>query len=134
LIPAENIPDEDRLFHRVHIDIVRTSGGKLGPKCFRDSSGKGMSTDWSKYSSPERTRMGNGTHKAKNYGVTALGVGRVRQIDQLQVVHDPTDDNDAHTNILGLSQGELLTQQRAELYDACGRSWVIHPDAPVLAG
>ena len=92
-----------------------------------------MSTDWSKYATPEQTRAGKGIESAANYAVTSLPVGRVRRIELLSVVHEPTEDNDAHTHVLGLAtEGELLTQQRAELYDACDRRWVIAPGDPVV--
>lgn len=130
MIPAEHIPDADLLFYRVHVSLVKASGGKIRPNCFRDP-GDGMSTDWSKYSTPERTRLGKGPEKAPSYGVVALHVERVRQIEALSVVHAPTDDNDAHAHVLGLGVDELLTQQRAELYDACDRRWTIAPEDPV---
>lgn len=92
-----------------------------------------MSTDWSKYRTPQQTRLGKGIDRALHYGVTAFKVGRVRQIERLTVVHVPLEDNDAHTHVLGLSttDDELLTMQRAELYDACDRRWVIDPQSPV---
>jgi hypothetical protein len=92
-----------------------------------------MSTDWSKYATPEGTRAGKALEKAPNYGVTALDVGLVRQIEQLSVVHAPTEENDAHTHVVGLANDELLTRQRAELYDACNRRWLIAPEDPVVA-
>jgi hypothetical protein len=94
-----------------------------------------LSTDWSKYKTPEMTRFGNGPEKAITYGVTGLRVGRVRQIDRLTVVHAPLDDNDAHTHVVGLAttDDELRTIQRAELYDACDRRWLIEPGSPVAA-
>ena len=117
MISVEDIPDEDSLYYRVHINLLKTLGGKLGPNCFRDPGG-GMSSDWSKYSSPEQARARSGNDKAANYGVTGLQVGRVRQIEGLRIEHAPIDGNDAHAHVLGLGKDELLTQQRAELYDA----------------
>lgn len=90
-----------------------------------------MSADWSKYSTPHETRARKGKDKAPNYGITAFQVGRVRQIEGLSVVHAPTDDNDSHSDVLGLSKDELLTQQRSDLYDACDRRWLIAPEDPV---
>jgi hypothetical protein len=132
LIPIEDIPDADVAYYRVHWNLVRTAGGKLGPNCFRDPTGYGMSTDWSKYKTPEQTRLGAGVEKAINYGVTGLQVGHVRRIERLTVVHAPTEDNDAHTHVLGLStEDELRTIQRAEMYDACDRKWLIEPMSPL---
>ena len=134
LIPVEDIPDADAAFYRVHWNFVRTAGGKLGPNCFRDPTGYGMSTDWSKYKTPQQTRLANGAEKAINYGVTGLQIGRVRQVERLTVVHAPTDDNDAHTHVLGLAtDDELRTIQRVELYEACDRKWLIAPMSPVTA-
>jgi hypothetical protein len=135
LIPAEFIPDDADLYYRVHRDLVKPTGGKLGPNCFRDPQGLGLSTDWSKYKTPRETRLAKGVEKAINYGVTGLPVGRVRQIQQLTVVHTPNADNDAHTDIFGLSttDDELRTMQRYELYEACGRTWLIEPGASIAA-
>jgi hypothetical protein len=131
-IPIEEIPDDDSIYYRVHTNLVKTAGGKLGPNCFRDPTGDGMSTDWSKYATPQQTRLAKGHEKAIHYGVTGSVVGRVRQIEKLTVAHAPIDDNDAHTHVLGLStDDELLTMQRAELYEACGRVWLLEPGSPV---
>lgn len=133
MIPAEPIPDSDDLYYRVHVNLLKTVDGKLGPNCFRDPTGQGMSTDWSKYATPEQSRAGKGIDKAANYGVTGLHVGHVRRIDALSVIHEPLEENDAHTHVLGLApEGELLTQQRLELYHACDRRWVIAPGDPVV--
>ena len=128
MIAEEYIPDDDRLYYRVHINFVASNGGKIGPNCFHDPTGRGMSTDWSKYATPERTRNAKGPERATQYGISQLPVGRVRQIDELSVVHAPEEDNDAHSHVLGLSTvGELKTQQRLELYEACGGTWLIPP-------
>jgi hypothetical protein len=128
VIPVEEIPDADSLYYRVHVSLVKHNAGKVAPNCFRDSKGTGMSTNWSKYSTPERTRH-DGRDKASQYGIVELPVAAVRRIDELSVVHAPVDGNDAHSHVFGLGTGELLTQQRAELYDACGRRWLLPPDA-----
>jgi hypothetical protein len=128
VIPVETIPDDSQLYYRVHFKLVQHRAGKLAPNCFRDPGG-GMSTDWSKYATPEQTRNASGAERANDYGIVALPVGPVRGIEELSVVHAPVEGNDAHAHVLGLSTGELLTQQRAELYDACGRDWLIPPGA-----
>ena len=133
MIAVEQIPDTASLFHRVHENIVKQSGGQLRPNCFRDPNGTGLSTDWAKYSTPEETRLRNGAGKAIHYGVVRFDVGAVRRIQQLSVAHTPTDDNDAHADIVGLSttDDELLTAQRVELYDACARTFLIKPGSPL---
>ncbi len=133
MIPVEVIPDNADLHYRVHRNLVKTSGGRLGPNCFRDPTGEGLSTDWSKYKTAAQTRLSKGADKAIDYGVVTLPVGRVRGIQQLSVVHAPTNDNDAHSHILGISttDEELRTMQRSELYEACDRRWSIEPGAAV---
>jgi hypothetical protein len=128
VIPVEDIPDYHQLYYRVHVSFVKSTGGRLGPHCFRDPTGDGMSVDWSRYATPEQTRNGKGADKAPNYGIANLPVGRVRLIENLSVVHAPVEENDAHSHVLGLStEAELLTRQRAELYDAAGGTWLIPP-------
>ena len=124
MIPVEVIPDDDSLYYRVHISFV-TTAGRFGPNCFIDRDG--MSTDWSKYATPEQTRNAKGPAKAANYGIVGLPVGPVRKIEALSVVHAPVDGNDAHSHVMGLSKGELLTRQREELYVASGRKWLLSP-------
>lgn len=130
MIQFEHIPDTADLYYRVHISL--TDSGKIRPNCFRDQKRDGMSTDWSKYRTPEQTRLGNGPEKAMSYGVTGLPVGQVRRIEELTVVHAPIEGNDAHSHVHGLAiDRELLTMQRYELYEACGRKWLIEPNSPL---
>jgi len=58
-----------------------------------------MSTDWSKYGSPEATRA-HSKDPSLN-GVISLGVGIVRRIPGLSVQHAPLPTNRAHSNVLG---------------------------------
>jgi hypothetical protein len=55
--PQEDVPDSDHLYMRVH--RVFEVDGELQPGVFRDHPPKGesraMSTDWSKYATPEET-------------------------------------------------------------------------------
>ena len=132
MIAVDQVPDEAILYHRVHVNFVKHSGGHLRPNCFSDKKGVGLSTDWDKYSTAAQTRLRPGPEKAVNYGIVGFNAGAVRHIQQLTVAHSPTEDNDAHTDIFGLStDAELLTAQRAELYDACGRRFLIEPGSPL---
>ena len=79
MIPVEEIPDTDWLFYRVHVNLVRSTNGKLNPNCFRDLGG-GMSTDWSRYGSAGGTRAAKGPQRVFEYGIARLGVGPVRMI------------------------------------------------------
>jgi len=49
----EDIPNEDRLYYRVHQTYLLM--GELKPGVFREI-GDGMSTDWAKYSTPLESR------------------------------------------------------------------------------
>ena len=96
--PVEHVPDEDKLFMRVHKNWC--PGGELGPGVFRDH-GPGMSTDWEKYSTPEDSR--NRAKCPAENGVLSLVVGAVRAIPPLAVQHSPDAEtmNRAHTDVLG---------------------------------
>lgn len=101
---VELIPGEDRVFMRVHKQYW--AKGPLSPSCFKDQPepGAGMSTDWSKYSTPARTRAGKGQARAHLYGVIAMSVSKIRAIAEptrQEVVHDPEPNNQAHSLVLG---------------------------------
>ena len=115
----EPIPNSDSLFMRAHKDHCRT--GELDFGVFRDR-GRGMSTDWSKYSTPEETR--NRGRIPELNAILSLPVGGVREID-LVVEHDPLnverakeigiDPNRAHTEVIG----EKTTEIRLKLRRIC---------------
>jgi hypothetical protein len=85
---------------RVHRVFVRD--GEVRSACFKDMphEGAGMSTDWSKYATPEQTRQ-RGAKVASNYVVIEMNVGDVRAIPDQRVAHDPLDDNRAHSLVHG---------------------------------
>lgn len=114
--PVEVVPDEDRLFMRVHKNNIRD--GEPLPGAFKDHGG-GMSTDWEKYSTPAETRE-RGAQAAANYGIISLPVGDTRNIPGLSVVHTPLNDNRAHTDVFGQKD----TQARVMLGRIC--RWQIH--------
>ncbi|MCH7575852.1 MAG: hypothetical protein IIA59_12115 [Candidatus Marinimicrobia bacterium] len=73
------------------------------PITFRDQE---MSTNWSKYASPEATRPGPSfPNEPSRYGVLSLGVRGVRLIPGQSVVHTPVniigEENQAHTDVIG---------------------------------
>lgn len=94
---------------RVHGAHVKN--GELQPGVFRDQ-GDGMSTDWSKYSTPEQTRD-RAANPAQN-GVVALLVQPLRDVP-LEVAHTPDvpRNNRAHTDVRGKKTAEV----RAKLMD-----------------
>ncbi len=65
-----------------------------------------MSTDWSKYSSPEETLLRVTHRPPEEFAVVSLPVGEVRILGQL-VEHDPYPDNRAHTNVIGEKDPEI---------------------------
>ena len=114
----EYIPDEDFLYYRVHhVDIVNS---KVVAHAFRArgaGTDRGMSTDWSKYSTPQQAK-----EKAKspaNNSIVRFSVKKVRQVPVLSVEHAPLPDNRAHSHILGIPEkGEVdptITEMRERL-------------------
>lgn len=103
--PKEHVPDEDYLYYRIHVTDLDENGG-LRPNSFRDRGGA-MSTDWSKYSTPEESRA-RARIPEKN-GIVVLGVGEVRGIPGLWVEHtpDPILNNRAHTDVGGPKEPEV---------------------------
>ena len=121
--PKEDIPGSDRLYMRVH--RVFEVDGELQPGVFRDHPPKGedraMSTDWSKYATPEET-----LRRAKvpsDNGVIGMVVGEVREIPGLKVEHSPLPENRSHTDIFGKKDPEV----RLRLLRIC--RWMIRVPA-----
>ena len=122
--PAEEIPDPDKLYMRVHRNNVVNR--ELTPVALRDHAppdgGRaGMSTDWSRYSSPEETRLRT-DRNPDNYGVVEMIVGVARSIPGVAVEHTPRPENRAHTDVFGDKKDQEI---RVRLTRAC--EWVIAP-------
>src|SRR2546422_849843 len=85
---AEEIPNEDFLFMRVHKTYLDDEGEPI-PNAFRNHPPKtgGMSTDWQRYSTAEETRQ-RVKVRADNIVIQFL-VGAVRKIANQLVVHTP---------------------------------------------
>jgi hypothetical protein len=91
--------------------------GELKPDVFRNRPDPtrphlppAMSTDWSRYSTPEATRDRAVSSDPQDNGVISLNAGKVQGICQQRVQHtpkiaDPTNpvstDNRAHTDVFG---------------------------------
>ena len=127
---AEEIPDTDTLYYRVHTSLVENQG-RLGPNVIRSKEGC-LSTDWSRYSTPEESQARK--DPARN-GIIGFPVKCVRSIDPLTVEHVPLANNHSHTHILGFDQpgsraeqAELKVRLRLELH-ACirGGTWLVMP-------
>lgn len=127
--PTEAIPDNDLLYYRVHIN--NAPDGVLHPGVFREQSGS-MSTDWSKFSTPEATRLRAKSGPAVN-GVMTLHVGGVRSVSGLTVDHNPLDSNQAHTDVKGIEAKHGTPPEvqrvriRSELFQRFN-TWTIPPD------
>lgn len=102
---AEVIPDEDALYLRVH--RAHFARGEVLSPAFRNHPPGGLSTNWSRYSSPEETRA-QARQPPENYGVLGMKVGSVRAIPQQEVVHSPLPDNRAHADVVGPKADEAI--------------------------
>lgn len=98
--PVEHIPDEHRLFMRVHRDFYDFDDGRPLPVAFRDQGGA-MSTDWEKYATARDTR--DRGRIPQDNAVVSLVKGGVCTINGLSVVHSPdyANHNRAHTDVHG---------------------------------
>lgn len=120
--PSEDIPDDATLYLRVHPNNLDRQG-KPTAGAFRNLPDKhvdGMSTDWSKYSTPEET-LRRGRDSA-DYSIIRLGVNHVRAIPDQVVKHTPVNEppderNRAHTEVFGPKNPET----RALYYRICRR-------------
>ncbi len=105
-LQTEEIPDENRLFMRVHQAYIRDGLPTVG--AFTDH-GEGMSTDWDKYSTAQET-LQRSKDVQKN-GVVEMIVGAVRGLGQ-RVAHAPIPTNRAHTAVLGEKDTEVRVKLR----------------------
>ena len=100
--PIEMIPDEHKLFMRIHEQWFDKESGDLTPGCFKnlpDEDRDGMSAEWDRYSSPSvaRARKGN----PAKFGVIALPGEGIRKIESQSVEHDPLPEVRAHSLVRG---------------------------------
>ena len=106
---AEDIPDRDHLFMRVHIRTF-ARGGILSAGAFKNH-GRGMSTDWDKYSTAVETRA-RGPNPPDEYWVVRMNVGEVRGVPGQTVEHSPLPENRAHTDVIGEKDEEARVKLR----------------------
>jgi hypothetical protein len=106
--PVEDIPDEDKLYFRVHDAHRKRGTHEISVGAFVNRGGKGMSTDWAKYSTPERTRDGASKDPQRN-AVVEFIVGEVRALPEQTVEHAPdvARNNRAHTEVSGPKSEEI---------------------------
>lgn len=115
----EEIPDEDLLYRRVHRNLVAFS--EPAYSVIFKVSPPGMSTDWSKFSTPTETRNRALSSNPEDKGVISLQTGEVRAVDSLSVNYTPTKENKAHTTVIGEKTPEVVVKL-SRIY-----SWEIKP-------
>ena len=99
--PIEFVPDADLLYVRVHRNNIRDGKPVVGIFINRgEREQEGMSTDWSKYSTAEQTKL-RATNPAWRGGVIQMLAGDVRKVPRQTVQHSPLPENRAHTDIKG---------------------------------
>lgn len=122
--PEESIPDESRLFYRIHeiyIDPDQTDPKKrIKPGAFDPQpkpDGTEMSVDWDKYATAMDTR--NRARKPEKNGVVSFVAGQVRQSPTpLHVSHKPTA-NKAHAIIWNVLPHSNHPEIRIKLRRIC---------------
>lgn len=102
----EDIPDEDLVYRRVHKKLF--SFPQPAYSVIFNVNNPGMSTDWSKYSSPKETRNRAEMSTPEDNGVISLQTGEVRNINKLLVNYSPTKKNRAHSIIIGKRTEEIV--------------------------
>jgi hypothetical protein len=112
--PIEDIPDSDMLYRAVHVEDIRASG-EFKPNGFKRHK-RGVSMDWSKYSTPEETQHRRKDKPASQFRVAYLRIKLVRGAGFV-VEHDPLIDNRAHTEVISQNS----PQQRMELAKIANR-------------
>lgn len=107
---AENVPNEDFLYMRVHKGFFHPRHIPFAPAIFKNN-GEGMSTDWSKYSTPNdtRNRVKQFGKMPENYAVIEMLVADVKSIENQTVEHTPDipNLNRAHTDVFGEKDEEV---------------------------
>ena len=94
---AEAIPDGDLVFRRVYRGYFENSG-KVKPKAFANL-GNGMSVYWEKYCTPQDVRSKG--QVLADTAVLSMRADKIRGIPGQELVHTPTDDERAHSDVVG---------------------------------
>ena len=101
---SESIPDAHSLYLRIH--AMWWKNGQLFPGAFKNH-GRGMSTNWSRYATPQDTK--NQARDPHKNAVVEMNVGAVRGVPGQVVEHTPDleRNNRAHTDVLGEKDPEV---------------------------
>lgn len=99
--PEDDIPDGDDLFLRVHRSDMDADGEPF-PHAFRNQprGSNGMSVDWIRYTTPDKTRA-RGRKPPEEYAIVKFTAGQARAIPGQTVVHEPSVNNRAHSEVFG---------------------------------
>lgn len=96
---CESIPDDDDLYRRAYPKHYNEKTGRFSLAVFLLRKGeKGLSVNWSKYSTSEETSLDPKTQK--RFYVGAL-YAKVPRHEELEVVHAPARKNRAYSLITG---------------------------------
>jgi len=139
--PKEDIPNFDRnsndylLYRHIHKTYIKKTNPEIiSPSSFKDPQGTGISTDWGKYSSPQKTQKRSEKNPPEDYGVVSLKVREIREkeeLNKLTIEHAPKqktinyEGNQAHTNINGLLKYGLLIRETQVLLSRLAK-WEIN--------
>jgi hypothetical protein len=120
---VEKIPDDDKLFYRIHKTSLKQGGGIIpgAIKMIGDGKERGMSTNWSKYSDAEALK--SVAKKPEDNGVISFIASIVRSTKDAIVEHDPKVYNRSHSHILWDDANE--TKVRLKLSNSDYYSWEI---------
>lgn len=130
---VEKIPIDAVLYCFIHKEALNHSTRKPVERAFRNTpfiGGTDLSSDWSKYSTPDETRNRVGSQQKPNgsfknpadYYVIRLLVSQIlTELPTQNIEHNPLPTNRAHTKILGEKDVEV----RLKFFDLC--NWEISP-------
>jgi len=110
--PPSNYLDTHQLFRAVHRGLWQhwQSLDRIDPVFFHfKKNERGLSFDWSKYTTPTDTLNRRKNNTLKEYGIIQLNIGKFRKCIELynlplEIEHDPVPDNRAHSLICGLTK------------------------------
>ncbi|MEW6008169.1 MAG: hypothetical protein AB1629_00855 [Candidatus Omnitrophota bacterium] len=93
--PEENIPDEHKLFRRIHPNQYIREEDRISSAAFRGKKNYDCSVNWEKYTTPEKA-----VRNYHAYHLAALQAKIPRQLEQ-EVKHTPSRRDRSHSSIIG---------------------------------
>jgi len=118
--PLENFLDEHVLYRGIHKNylINWSDFNKIPPNVFSyKKDEKGISTDWSKYATPQFTLSHLRNPDLKDNGILEINVGNLKETIKgynlpLIIEHNPLKLNRAHTLIIGINTKNKAKNRR----------------------